>query len=55
MKNQQLNKYSAEITQNTSNPAAKAMLYGVGLKEDDLKKYPPISIIINDIICSIFI
>lgn len=34
----QINKYSAQLTQNDSLPAAQAMLYGIGLTEDDLKK-----------------
>ena len=34
----QLNKYSATITQNEALPAAQAMLYGVGLSEQDLHK-----------------
>ncbi len=33
-----LNKYSKNITQDESLPAAQAMLYGIGLKEDDLNK-----------------
>lgn len=33
-----LNKYSRRITQNTGQPAAQAMLYGIGLTEEDLKK-----------------
>jgi dihydroxy-acid dehydratase len=32
----ELNKYS--ITQDETQPAAQAMLYGIGLTEDDLKK-----------------
>lgn len=35
---QELNKYSKTLTQDVTNPAAQAMLYGIGLKEDDLKK-----------------
>lgn len=34
----QLNRYSATLTQDVSNPAAQAMLYGVGLTEDDMQK-----------------
>ncbi len=34
----QLNRYSATLTQEVSNPAAQAMLYGIGLTEDDMKK-----------------
>lgn len=33
-----LNKYSKTITQDPTQPAAQAMLYGIGLTEDDLKK-----------------
>ena len=33
-----LNKYSKNITQDESLPAAQAMLYGIGLKEGDLNK-----------------
>lgn len=33
-----LNKYSKTITQDETQPAAQAMLYGIGLTEDDLKK-----------------
>jgi dihydroxy-acid dehydratase len=33
-----LNKYSATITQDESLPAAQAMLYGVGLKDEDFAK-----------------
>lgn len=33
-----LNKYSSVITQNTEQPAAQAMLYGIGLREEDLSK-----------------
>ncbi len=33
-----LNKYSATLTQEVTNPAAQAMLYGIGLTEDDMKK-----------------
>jgi len=34
----QLNKYSKTITQDETQPAAQAMLYGIGLTDDDLKK-----------------
>lgn len=34
----ELNKYSKTITQDTTLPAAQAMLYGIGLTEHDLKK-----------------
>jgi len=34
----ELNKYSRTITQDETQPAAQAMLYGVGLSEDDMKK-----------------
>ncbi len=34
----QLNKYSAKITQDRDQPASQAMLYGIGLTSDDLKK-----------------
>ncbi|MGK7395138.1 MAG: dihydroxy-acid dehydratase [Candidatus Cyclobacteriaceae bacterium M3_2C_046] len=34
----ELNKYSKQITQDESLPAAQAMLYGIGLSEEDLKK-----------------
>lgn len=33
-----LNKYSRTLTQDPTLPAAQAMLYGIGLTEDDLKK-----------------
>lgn len=33
-----LNKYSKQITQDDTLPAAQAMLYGIGLSEEDLKK-----------------
>ncbi len=35
---EQLNKYSRTITQDETQPAAQAMLYGIGLTEEDLKK-----------------
>lgn len=38
------NKYSKNVTQNPTQPAAQAMLYGVGLSEDDMKK-PQIGIV----------
>jgi dihydroxy-acid dehydratase len=34
----QLNKYSARITQDRDQPASQAMLYGIGLTENDLAK-----------------
>lgn len=34
----ELNKYSRTLTQEVSNPAAQAMLYAIGLKEEDMKK-----------------
>ncbi|WP_299536890.1 dihydroxy-acid dehydratase [Ulvibacterium sp.] len=34
----ELNKYSKTITQNDTQPGAQAMLYAIGLNEDDLKK-----------------
>ena len=33
-----LNKHSKKITQDESLPAAQAMLYGIGLKDNDFKK-----------------
>lgn len=33
-----LNKYSKKITQNESQPAAQAMLYGIGFTEEDMQK-----------------
>ncbi len=33
-----LNKYSKTVTQDESQPASQAMLYGVGLTDDDMKK-----------------
>ncbi|MFN8438383.1 MAG: dihydroxy-acid dehydratase [Cytophagales bacterium] len=33
-----LNKYSATLTQEVTNPAAKAMLYGIGLSDEDMHK-----------------
>ncbi|WP_304237626.1 dihydroxy-acid dehydratase [Jiulongibacter sediminis] len=35
---EKLNKFSSTLTQEVSNPAAQAMLYAIGLKEDDMKK-----------------
>ncbi len=34
----ELNKYSKTLTQDQTQPAAQAMLYGIGLTDDDLKK-----------------
>ncbi len=34
----ELNKYSKRVTQDETLPAAQAMLYGIGLKEEDMKK-----------------
>jgi dihydroxy-acid dehydratase len=34
----ELNRFSRTLTQEISNPAAKAMLYGIGLTEDDMQK-----------------
>jgi dihydroxy-acid dehydratase len=34
----ELNKYSKTITQHVTQPAAQAMLYGIGLTDEDLKK-----------------
>ena len=34
----ELNKFSKTITQDQTQPAAQAMLYGIGLTEEDLKK-----------------
>jgi dihydroxy-acid dehydratase len=34
----QLNKYSKRVTQDETQPAAQAMLYGVGLTDEDMKK-----------------
>ena len=33
-----LNKYSSQLTQKTSQVGSQAMLYGIGLKEDDMNK-----------------
>ncbi|GAB3180703.1 dihydroxy-acid dehydratase [Telluribacter humicola] len=35
---QELNKFSRTLTQEVTNPAAQAMLYGIGLKEEDMSK-----------------
>lgn len=40
----QLNKYSQRVTQDPTQPAAQAMLYGVGLSDADMKK-PQIGIV----------
>ncbi len=40
----ELNKYSKTITQDDTQPAAQAMLYGIGLTDEDLKK-PQIGIV----------
>ncbi|WP_456421180.1 dihydroxy-acid dehydratase domain-containing protein, partial [Lutibacter sp.] len=40
----QLNKYSKRVTQDPTQPAAQAMLYGVGLSEQDMKK-PQVGIV----------
>jgi len=34
----ELNKYSKVLTQDETQPAAQAMLYGIGLSDEDLKK-----------------
>ena len=34
----ELNKYSKTITQDETQPAAQAMLYGIGLKDEDFDK-----------------
>ena len=34
----ELNKYSKRLTQDPSQPASQAMLYGIGLTDDDMKK-----------------
>ena len=34
----ELNKYSKTFTQDETQPAAKAMLYGIGLTDDDMQK-----------------
>ena len=34
----ELNKYSKNVTQDPTQPAAQAMLYALGLKEEDLRK-----------------
>ena len=38
MKMNGLNKYSSQLTQKTSQAASRAMLYGVGLKDEDMNK-----------------
>jgi len=40
----ELNKYSKGITQNETQPGSQAMLYALGIKEDDLKK-PQVGIV----------
>jgi dihydroxy-acid dehydratase len=40
----QLNKFSKRVTQDPTQPAAQAMLYGVGLSEEDMKK-PQVGIV----------
>jgi dihydroxyacid dehydratase/phosphogluconate dehydratase len=35
---QNLNRFSKTLTQEVTNPAAQAMLYGIGLKEEDFAK-----------------
>ena len=35
---QKLNKYSSKLTQDKEQPASQAMLYGIGLTEEDMKK-----------------
>lgn len=40
----ELNKYSKTITQDPTQPAAQAMLYGIGLTEEDMKK-PQVGIV----------
>lgn len=40
----QLNKYSRTITQDVTQPAAQAMLYGIGLTDDDMAK-PQVGIV----------
>jgi dihydroxy-acid dehydratase len=35
---QELNRYSKVLTQDVTQPAAQAMLYGIGLKEADMQK-----------------
>src|SRR5919107_3266515 len=40
----EINKYSKVITQDTTQPAAQAMLYGIGLTEEDLRK-PQVGIV----------
>ncbi len=38
MQENMLNKYSKTFTQNSEQPAAKAMLYGIGFTEEDMHK-----------------
>ncbi|MDQ3018154.1 MAG: dihydroxy-acid dehydratase, partial [Bacteroidota bacterium] len=40
----ELNKYSKTITQDVTQPAAQAMLYGIGLTREDLAK-PQVGIV----------
>ena len=40
----ELNKYSKTITQDATQPAAQAMLYGIGLSDEDMKK-PQVGIV----------
>ena len=40
----ELNKYSRTITQDVTQPAAQAMLYGIGLTDEDMKK-PQVGIV----------
>ncbi len=44
MSQQPLNKYSRHVTQDPSQPAAQAMLYAIGLTDEDLKK-PQVGIV----------
>ena len=37
-KNGQLNKYSGQLTQVRSQVGSQAMLYGIGLTDEDMKK-----------------
>ena len=43
-----LNKHSKTITQDDSLPAAQAMLYGIGLKDEDFKK-PQLVLLVQDL------
>ncbi len=38
MSEQSLNRYSAILTQDETQPASQAMLYGAGLTDEDMKK-----------------